>query len=629
MTRFVVLLVHLIAAVSCHLPAPHPKNQETRARRVVLLSHDGMAANRHADLLARGLYTDPDGFAAFPGKGFVVRQAVGVNPTLTAVNHASIATGAVPARTGIVSNVFHLPGTPLTETVSGFDHPWQAEPLWHAFRRQGKRAGVLLFPGCDGATAERTADFATVYVNQPLSAPAEMIRLSGASFVQAGKSLAPGDSPPRRSLLRVPLTNVTPWREVIYVLTAVDTVADGVAAWDTLIVDDDDDEGNGVLARVSAGQWFPLRLLAPHPDGGTRTIGGWCLLQRLEADLSQVVIYRGAWYATEAYPRPYRELLDREAGFWPGPGDSQALASRLNGEEGLTIDEYLAQVERFSDYLNACARVTLRHEPFDLLLAYQPIIDQAQHALLIVEPRQLSFSPGLVATADEAIVATYRIADRAVGELARTLDLQRDALVVVSDHGIAPLWEEVHLNEVLRRAGLAEVEGAGARQRLSGRSRMVAVGAGGSAHLYINLAGRQADGVVLEADRDQLLRRAAQVLALLEVGGDPVVAEMYRREELAPLGLDSPNSGDLVVFMRTGFAATSRIGGPVHEPASYHGQHGHRNTAPGMAAVWMARGAGVPVSTARRGSLTEVAAFVAHLAGVQPPAQAEPWRSGR
>ncbi len=630
MIRSVTLLASLLPVLSCHTPAPvHLHSSQPRAARVALLSHDGMAAERHADVLARHGYLDPDGFAAFSGAGYVVREAVPVNPTLTSVNHASIATGTHPGRTGIVANLFHLPGTSLTHTVSGFDHPWQAEPLWHAFRRQGRRAGVLLFPGCDGATPERTADFAMVYVNEPLSAVAEMVELVASSFAEAGRPPRPGDAPPRRATLTVPLTGAGLPAAASFALTAEDSVPDGEAAWDTLLVDDDGDPANGVFARVRAGEWFPVRLVAGHGDGGTRTVGGWCLLQRLDADLRRVILYRGAWFATEAYPRSFRELLDREVGFWPGPPDGRALAARLRGKVGLSVDEYVAQVARFSEYLNACVRTTARHQAFDLLLAYQPIIDEVQHTLLITQPRQLPFTPGLAATADEAIVATYRIADRAVGELARALDLQQDALVVVSDHGIAPLWEVVHLNEVLRLAGLAEVEGSGGSQRVSGRSRMAAVGTGGCAHLYVNLVGREEGGVVPEAERDELVRRAAQVLALLEVDGQPVVSEMFRREELDPLGLNSPNSGDLVVFMREGFAATSRIGGPVHEPASYNGQHGHRNSAAGMAAVWMARGAGVPARTVRRASLTEVAAFVAHLAGVQPPRDAEPWRSGR
>ncbi len=588
-----------------------------------------MEAERHADLLARGLYLDADGLAAFQRAGLIVRQAMPVNPTLSAVNHAAIATGAQPRRTGIVSNVFHPPGSPLTHTVSGFDHPWQAEPLWHAFRRQGKRAGVLLFPGCDGTTAERTADFAMVYVNEPLSAAAEMVDLRGESFAKVGGPRGLGDAAPRRASFSVPLADPALPPRASFVITAEDSVPDGKAAWDTLLVDDDDDPGNGLLARVRTGEWFPLHLTARHSDGGPRTVGGWCLLQAMDADLGRVTIYRGAWFATEAYPRSYRELLDREVGFWPGPPDDRALASRLRGQAGLSVDEYLAQVARFSEYLNACARSTIRHLPFDLLLAYQPIIDEVQHALLVADPRQLAFTPGLAATADEAIIATYRIADRAVGELARALDLERDALVVVSDHGIAPLWEVVHLNEVMRRAGLAEMEEAGGRPRVGGRSRIAAVGSGGCAHLYVNLQGREEGGVVPPAEREAVVRKAAQTLALLEVEGQPVVANMFRREELAPLGLDSPNSGDLVVFMRQGFAATSRIGGPIHEPASYHGQHGHRNTTPAMAAVWMARGAGVPVRTVQRASLTEVAAFVAQLAGVRPPRDAEPWRSGR
>jgi hypothetical protein len=111
--------------------------------------------------------------------------------------------------------------------------------------------------------------------------------------------------------------------------------------------------------------------------------------------------------------------------------------------------------------------------------------------------------------------------------------------------------------------------------------------------------------------------------ALLEVDGEPVIETMVRREEAAALGLDHPNAGDLVVFMKPGFVATSRIGGALHEPNPYAGQHGYRNVHPEVAGVWLARGAGVVQARRAEAPLTGVAAFVAALAGVEPPAQAQ------
>ena len=104
-------------------PAGAPAAQ---ARRVVVLSLDGFGAERHRDNLRQGVYTDPDGVTTFAG-GYVVERALPVNPTLTAPSHASIASGAFPAVTGIVANAFKLPGAPIVRETSGFEAPWGAE----------------------------------------------------------------------------------------------------------------------------------------------------------------------------------------------------------------------------------------------------------------------------------------------------------------------------------------------------------------------------------------------------------------------------------------------------------------------------------------------------------------------
>jgi predicted AlkP superfamily phosphohydrolase/phosphomutase len=613
---------------SAPVTTPQPRaDLHATARRVVLLSIDGLAATRHRHLLSQRAYREPAGLAAFEGWGYVVEHAVPVEPTLTAVNHASIATGALPGATGIVSNRFHLPGTPISRSVSGFDAPWSAEPLWQSFRRQGKRVGALTYPSCDGKTEARRVDFGAVWVDAALAAP-QSVALDAAAF--AAMAAPPGApeslAPLRRAALPVVFAADSGVATVEFTVVAIDASDDGVAGYDTLLVDDDGDLGNGGYATVRAGEWFPLRTTAPHPDGGQRLVGAWCLLQEIAADLSQVRLYRGGFNATEAYPRAFRELLDREASFWPGAADDRALEKGVAGQGGLLIADYMAQTRRFAEFFSACARATIANERFDLLLAYQPIVDEVQHALTITDPRQVWYSEGMAATAARTVNETYLIADAAVADLALALDLSSDALVVVSDHGIAPIWETVHGNEVLRRAGLAESVERNGRQVAADTSKVVAMASGGCAHLYVNQIGREPSGVVPPERTADVVGAAARAFAMLELGGEPMVESAFVRGELAAIGLDTPNAGDLVVFMRPGINVTGGIGGAVHEPATYSGQHGFRNHHPEMHGVLMARGAAVPRARRAEASLTEVAALVSHLGGVQPPRDAGPWR---
>jgi hypothetical protein len=626
--RPLLLLALLPACAACLLIDNGARSEGTgpiNARRVVLLSLDGLGAQRHGEMLSHGVYTDPDGLSAFAASPWKLERAIPVNPTLTAVNHVTMATGALPSVTGIVSNWFHLPHDPVTRSVSGFVAASQAEFLWQSFRRQNRRVGCLAFAGCDGRGTARTADFGVIYPAKPLIG-SDMVSILDADFVPS----APGPdrstfSPVRRAEFVVSEPGTGAPFTAVFGLTALDSTDDGVVNYDALLV-----SGNSMQPTlVKPGEWFALRVARPHPDGGRQTIGAWCLLRSLPADLSKVTIYRGGFNASEAYPREFRERLEAGTGFWPGAPDEDEAGRGLVIGQGLSLSEFVAQARRFSEYLSTCARLALEQERPDLLLAYQPIIDEAQHTLELSDPRQRDAAPLLVSAARGTVAEIYRIADHAVGNLARSLDLGRDALVVVSDHGILPTWETVYVNQLLQLAGLARAEPDGTRYRVAPDSRMVAQTSGACAHLYVNLQGRESGGVVPPAERAATVQAAANFLATVQVAGSNVVEAMFRHEELARVGLDNPNSGDLVVFLYPGFSASSRISAPgaaFHEPTVVYGQHGHLNTHPELAAVWLARGAAVPALSARERSLVEVAGFVSYLAGVAPPAQGRPWR---
>src|SRR4051812_7428762 len=84
------------AAPPAAAPPPPPP------RRVVLLSLDGADAGTLHRLYAEGALT-AGGFARFFREGEVADHLVPVDPTLTATNHVSLATGYTAERTGIVS----------------------------------------------------------------------------------------------------------------------------------------------------------------------------------------------------------------------------------------------------------------------------------------------------------------------------------------------------------------------------------------------------------------------------------------------------------------------------------------------------------------------------------------------
>src|SRR5207253_1251279 len=116
------------------------------------------------------------GFERFFREGQVADRLLPVNPTLTAVNHISLVAGYPPSQTGIVSNSFHRAGTPFLDIVSGFAAPIETETLWESVMRQGKRVGVVTWPGADAKATRRTADWGMVWLGEPERQP-ELVTL--------------------------------------------------------------------------------------------------------------------------------------------------------------------------------------------------------------------------------------------------------------------------------------------------------------------------------------------------------------------------------------------------------------------------------------------------------------------
>ena len=130
--------------------------------------------------------------------------------------------------------------------------------------------------------------------------------------------------------------------------------------------------------------------------------------------------------------------------------------------------------------------------------------------------------------APEAVAACHAI-DAVAGDLAEWAANAGHAVVVLSEYGITPVVDGVHVNRVLRRAGLLRVQEVDLGWELldTGASDAFAVADHQVAHVYVRRP-----------------ERIAEVRSVLEA--TPGVDLVLDREAQAVHGLDHPRAGELV-----------------------------------------------------------------------------------
>ena len=550
----------------------------------MVISFDGLGGVRLNDLLSQGKLT-AGGFSAIAERGLLAGRAVDVTPSLTPTAHIAAITGAPPARNGIVGSRFREPGSPFGADTTGFLAPIETETLWEAAHRQGRRVGVLLYPGADGTDARRRGDFGLNWPDRPAKAAA-FVTLDSGRWTSGGADAA-SFSPVRQAAVDVEAPG---GRTVRLDLLARDTTDDGVVDYDTLVV-----AGPGRnAAEVKRLGWFTVQ--APG-EGGPFT--AWCRVVTLEPTLARVVVYVGGFFAVPAYPADFRARFEAALGGWPGPPDP-ALVRAGPPEDGDAAGE--EQAQRLAEYLTRAIVFAIRNERWDLLVAYQPLVDEIEH----------HFEPGPRGGSAEAILRAFQTADRCVAAMLATLT-PRDSLLILSDHGMVPLEKSVDLARFLEAKGWTIAREAPAPH---GPRVAQVCASSGIAHLYV-------DPALAPSARAEASTALAQDLAGLSALPGNLVDAIVPRQGLAPLGLDNPRSGDVVVLLRPGIEfAHSKAS--VFSVPSNRGGHGYRNVTPVLDAAFAAIGPGIQPSRPATVSLLEVASRAARALGIDPPRGAVP-----
>lgn len=508
------------------------------------MSFDGLGA----DALAR--QTGLTAFERLARDGTSAR-VIPVNPTLTAVTHMSMLTGADPQKHGIVSNRFHIAGTPPEQTAHGIMTEPDVETLVEAARRQGKRVGTVPFPNVDARSPRRTADFGLVWTTSLTKG--QVLKLTRAEFrrewVPPGWTARPQRRTSFSSIMRARMEwNISPQIRADVDVVAYDTTDDRTENYDVYAVESDDRE-----LGIDARGWFAI-MKDQH--------GSWSKILTADPSLG-VTIYWGPISRTNAYPQSYRSMLDGEVGFWPGEPDDDA---------DIDAQTFAEQMERLADFLTRAQTLTIRRMEFDLLLAYQPIVDEAMHNFLGHD--------------DGVIRRAFAAADRALGAVGAELDANRDALIVTGDHGLVAIERQVRLGRWLADNGFAP------RWRVFVANHV--------AHFY------RFEG----ADDSDALASALAATGHFERVEKK--SDAFHR-----------HSGDVMAVSYPPITLSTSSTEPVVDEPDAYGHHGALNTHRELHTVLFAGGTGVPRGNVGEVSQTKIARFVAELLGIAPPTAAE------
>lgn len=301
----------------------------------------------------------------------------------------------------------------------------------------------------------------------------------------------------------------------------------------------------GMLQRVSAVVRVLLLRTSPH----------------LELYVSPANFDPRAPLYPIAAPAEYaHELADELGGAFYTTGMVEDHAGLTNGR----YDEstFLAQCEDAMREREAMLRHELHRLDWGFLFALFDTPDRVQHMFWrFREPDHPSLGGDLSRCAEFACVIEehYRRCDAVVGEALRAAD-DDTMVVVLSDHGFASFQRGVNLNNWLHAHGYLTLRGGEAPTAQHGdflraidwdRTTAYALGLGG---IYLNVAGREANGIVPPGDADALAERLCTQMASLPdaARGNTAILGAHTRAALYR-GAFADESPDIVVDFNEGY----------------------------------------------------------------------------
>jgi 2',3'-cyclic-nucleotide 2'-phosphodiesterase (5'-nucleotidase family)/predicted AlkP superfamily phosphohydrolase/phosphomutase len=656
-----------------------PASTSPFTNKVVFFASDGVRPDLMERYASEGAMPTYASLMASGVRG--VNGMVQAFPPNTGVGWYTLATGTYPGEHGSTNNTYHRIGEGNFNSRTSFSTAGtlQADTLAAAAERAGKKvAQVEWVGGAQSGISGPTVDFANFFSTRGvLAAPLNASEQAGAAAFgisyqatafapAAGWSNVPTSdpaAPAKETSLVVNTSFAAQNPNRTYNVYIYDNVVDGVAAYDhaILVRGAAAKNGNQKSVDLAVGDFKEIKLLGADGLIGTRagqTAGFYVKLMTLSADLSSFKLYFTSverLIATCSTPAcnalPAGGAGENKLEKYLADNLPTAVSADFAPLEARIIDED-TYVQQGRDLEAAYGDAVLNYilgtlQPnTDLAFVGYPFTDEVSHQFMgLVTPTDMDAAPnptyddsdyngipdGRVSQREGYIRSAYNGADAKLN-LARSLMGGNPTTFAGSDHGFAPQWYAVNAGKVLSDAGVQSPEQPTNCRAAATTNSAKACWAGGTAQIYINLAGRDPGGTVTAANYESVRN---QIITAFQNLGDPanpgkqIVLKIMKKEELSNVdGSDSlhpSRSGDVVVVLRPPYQFDAAAPGQTFAYSQFFGQHGYLPELVDLAhninmhATFVAAGPGIrhqdPVAGIRAVDLASTLAFLMNIPG--------------
>ncbi len=532
--------------------------------------------------------------------GTVAENCLVPFPTITPPNWTAIATGAWPGTNNVTDFWRQVPGTTPqgsnTHNAFNFDYV-ESESFWEAAERAGKKTVVLNYPmsynahkklkngvvvGGSGLTVglfldsnltaelkgiERTPEIGNHYTfcdDLLVTTDVYAGNTARVTFEDAeGWTNVPdmGDDPLQASFVQPFAYSIFDTKPVTWYLL----VRDMGKGYDTVTLSTSKDF-NDAMCTLKTGEWAEAfdadGLLA---DGSTKKIRLKPKLVSLDPDNAEdfrLFIPHGLNIDGELWCYPREKAAKLNKGDNVSTNSTGMLNLALNWFD---LDNWMECIGIHYDWMGDCAEALLKDGDWDIFYTHAHPTDYIYHVLMTdMDPNTCS-SKQAYEKAWECHRTLYKHADRYLGRLMALCDNDNTLVTLISDHGATPDGPMINTQDILVEAGLTKMEPIGmprwveelpenlrptfavlAEKADAAHSKALA---SRMCYVYVNLKGRDPEGIVEPEDYEKVQRQI--IYALLgyvdpETGKHPICLAVTKREA-ALLGLwGGEQVGDVV-----------------------------------------------------------------------------------